>query len=463
MKSWRGVGRLSLIMLGAGVVLVTMLAACMGTTPTPATPQGVDQGASAVPSAQTIAFEGGQDVADLGRFIIAEVSPPETEGATESQDTARGHASSPFNPTSAASGELVTFSGQAAPNTYMSAYLYCEAYCGWPHLGVAPVAPNGSYSLTFRVPSQAKPGRVWVAAGCDACGNSWRWFGPMTLLEPRVLADRRLFAEAMVRLAYGKLAGYQPGPDTVEKYVAGYLAGHLTRGNRTYPLLSGDDLWAAVATSPEVEDRLKHFAPIPFRYGEEFFGYPRAEQCFGDIGPGKCAGLPIYPHGPTWTDLFQRPDGVWMAYVIKSAAVGSILHDNVCHRRLATNSRGAYCEEGQGEWGAGNDDGITTWRKAVYNTRDNRYWHHRFGPYPVVPPRAYLNWSDDVRQVRNRDTQVNLDSVGQNWQWFYGGETKSTLAIKAPRKTPLDTMDAAFCASGAFESPPWPGTYGTCR
>jgi pimeloyl-ACP methyl ester carboxylesterase len=90
-----------------------------------------------------------------------------------------------FSPTSAMPGQSVTLSGTAKPGTVMSAYLYC-AGCdsGGVHVGVAQVGGDGSYSLSFQVPSGAQPGPASVAAGCDTCGNGWTTFSGLTIAAP---------------------------------------------------------------------------------------------------------------------------------------------------------------------------------------------------------------------------------------------------------------------------------------
>lgn len=80
-----------------------------------------------------------------------------------------------FNPTSAPAGHSVTISGNALPNSSMSAYFYCDAGCGETHVGATGADANGRYSLSFTIPAGAKAGAATVAIGCDTCGNGWIW------------------------------------------------------------------------------------------------------------------------------------------------------------------------------------------------------------------------------------------------------------------------------------------------
>ena len=86
-----------------------------------------------------------------------------------------------FSLASARPGDVVTLSGAARPGSAMSVYFYCNSGCGETHVGVANVDRNGRYSLTFRVPSGAKPGGAYVQAGCDTCGNGWTAFRGLTV------------------------------------------------------------------------------------------------------------------------------------------------------------------------------------------------------------------------------------------------------------------------------------------
>lgn len=81
-----------------------------------------------------------------------------------------------FSPAKAMVGDMVTLSGQAKPGSSMSVY-----FNGKTHVGVAKVDQNGRYSLGFKVPSSAGPGKAYVAAGCDTCGNGWNNFQGLTV------------------------------------------------------------------------------------------------------------------------------------------------------------------------------------------------------------------------------------------------------------------------------------------
>jgi hypothetical protein len=79
-----------------------------------------------------------------------------------------------FSTNIAAPGATVTLTGQARPNSLMSAYFYCDAQCGETHVGAATTNLRGQYALSFNIPANAKPGGAQVAIGCDRCGNGWR-------------------------------------------------------------------------------------------------------------------------------------------------------------------------------------------------------------------------------------------------------------------------------------------------
>jgi hypothetical protein len=79
-----------------------------------------------------------------------------------------------FSPAAAFPRWTVTLAGQAKPNTTMSGYFSCNSGCGQTHIGAATVNAQGWYSLTFKIPADAKPGGAFVTIGCDGCGNNWR-------------------------------------------------------------------------------------------------------------------------------------------------------------------------------------------------------------------------------------------------------------------------------------------------
>lgn len=81
-----------------------------------------------------------------------------------------------FTPANAKAGDTVTLSGQAKPGSFMSVY-----FNGQTHVGAAQVDQSGRYSLTFKVPPAAGPGKAFVAAGCDTCGNGWNNFHGLTV------------------------------------------------------------------------------------------------------------------------------------------------------------------------------------------------------------------------------------------------------------------------------------------
>ena len=113
-----------------------------------------------------------------------------------------------FSPASARPGDTVTLSGSARPGSAMSVYFYCNSGCGETHVGVANVDRNGRYSLTFRVPSGARPGGAYVQAGCDTCGNGWTAFRGLN-----IAAQQAPVPQAPVRYSVGGLHP-QPAPQS---------------------------------------------------------------------------------------------------------------------------------------------------------------------------------------------------------------------------------------------------------
>lgn len=120
-----------------------------------------------------------------------------------------------FSSLSTTPGGTVTLSGQALPNSPMSAYFSCVGGCGQTHLGVATADARGRYNLTFRVPSNAKSGGAYVQIGCDKCGNGWRKVAGLNVVAgqaapPPTLenVDRNIIAS--YQAAFGR------GPDNVE-------------------------------------------------------------------------------------------------------------------------------------------------------------------------------------------------------------------------------------------------------
>jgi hypothetical protein len=282
-------------------------------------------------------------------------------------------------------------------------------------------------------------------------------------------------------LGYSRPSAAVPYNDSVRVAVLNMIKGvgprpyvSLPDGRPAVPV-DAESIWTYVAESAAV-------------WGSHRGTHTNSENCVGGIGP-KCKGAyPGTPVKPVVQWGFTRMDGLPMHYVQMLNAIGSILHDRACLRQTTTY-KVVYCS-GQtppldftAEFPGFKEatDGTNEWRKAVYNTRDRRYFYYMHGPYPVPgsenPAASPLStggmtagsladyYEDDIRTVANRAT--NLSSwlgagVGVLDQVYTRGETKATSIQYAPRGTPLDTSDAAFCMSGAFSGYAVPGTWGTC-
>jgi hypothetical protein len=181
------------------------------------------------------------------------------------------------------------------------------------------------------------------------------------------------------------------------------------------------------------------------------------ERCFGAIGNG-CDGA---PQAPT-----QRlSDGRIKAQI----AVGSILHDNCCVR----NPDGMMCGGASNNIVAGDQlAGMADhqacakeWRKAVYNTLNNRSWVGYFGPYSNNDLSHSIG--NDLRQTAGRTTKM-ADRSGNFIYTYKGGETVETQYLCAPSGTDLDQDDVQFCCSKRFKQTGymWPamvGAWGRCE
>ncbi len=179
------------------------------------------------------------------------------------------------------------------------------------------------------------------------------------------------------------------------------------------------------------------------------------EQCFGAVGPG-CEGV---SSGPYLTPARHNPDGSTTLYV----SVGSIMHDNCC---LRNGPSAVWCgsHEDQNVGRVLSDETIhrgghcaMEWSKAVYNSRDHRYWIVTFPAYTPQHP------GDDLTRVPNRPATIHFWSIFPIA--YTGGETVASRRLMAPSGTALDWDDVAFCASGQFRERHWagPGSWGICK
>jgi hypothetical protein len=166
---------------------------------------------------------------------------------------------------------------------------------------------------------------------------------------------------------------------------------------------------------------------------QKFSIYP-SEQCFGAIGNGCLgagggAGNIVTPPATDLGNGFRRQ---WVS-------VGSIMHDNCCR----VTPEGQHCQgvsaaqEGWPDTAAC----VREWRKAFYNSRDGRRWAATFGPYG-----SHLD-TDSLNRVTGR-TGVLHNWQGQAVGRYNGVETSSSIVLRAPRGTALDTGDEQYCASG---------------
>jgi hypothetical protein len=272
---------------------------------------------------------------------------------------------------------------------------------------------------------------------------------PLLAAEPTTDTAR----QAAVTQAFQQLLRRAPNQASIDYYV-----GRMKTG------FGVEDLWTAVATSPERETNFGFFAPIKRTYSTPLGNV--TEQCFGASGP-KCDGAP--KSTPVWKDQFVRADGVPMGYIVVSVSVGSIAHDNACKN---IGAKGQYC--------AGLPAGAlvdtntiakvftpasTEWSKAVWNTIDDRMWTSTFGPYPTDKALRDL-FSDDLRPVTARG--IKLPAIvpagkGPLIIDYQYDETKRSTMLRAPTGTPLDDTDAQSCLSGSFKSGSGGVGYGVCN
>lgn len=220
--------------------------------------------------------------------------------------------------------------------------------------------------------------------------------------------------------------------------------------------VNAENIWAYVAEqAPVFGARRRASVPTP-------------EQCLGAVGP-RCNGTPMGTPTPARVGTFQRMDGMWMHYIEMAVNVGSILHDKSCSES-STSVYVVYCAE---DWRSDraeqqisscpNCRGVAEWRKAWWNTQDNRYWIHGFGPYPTDATTAAV-FTDDTRIVANRYTEV--PSTGSSFVPYTKGEYAGTKVLFARNGTALDQSDRAFCATEWFSElhTPFfgPSPYGIC-
>lgn len=66
------------------------------------------------------------------------------------------------------------------------------------------MAANGSYSLSFQVPSVARPGGAYLFAGCDTCGNGWKRFGGLNIVQSAASQNKQSLIEKSYQQAFGR-------------------------------------------------------------------------------------------------------------------------------------------------------------------------------------------------------------------------------------------------------------------
>jgi hypothetical protein len=164
------------------------------------------------------------------------------------------------------------------------------------------------------------------------------------------------------------------------------------------------------------------------------FNVYSAEQCFGAIGNGCLGGGGGFANLITTpaTDLGGGNRRQWVS-------VGSIMHDNCCR----ANPEGQHCQGfsiAQEGWGD-QQMCVREWRKAFYNSADNRRWQATFGSYPTAL------FGDNLTTVPGRRGVLH-NSIGQAVARYSGLETLSTINLLAPPGTALDTGDDLYCRSG---------------
>jgi hypothetical protein len=193
------------------------------------------------------------------------------------------------------------------------------------------------------------------------------------------------------------------------------------------------------------------------------------ERCFGGVGKACAGAEPALPK-PQKIDKFMRWDGLQMTYVRMEAEVGSILHDNICHKnkgagQACSGDVSLVLPELQqlalpvvGSLFKYLDPAAREWAKATYNVRDGRYWKQVFGPYPAADSVA-KNWGDDLTHlVANRPSKVADLNPAIPFTGalpflsidYTEGEYPQTTLLFAPPGTELDVTDAAFCRSRTF-------------
>ena len=180
---------------------------------------------------------------------------------------------------------------------------------------------------------------------------------------------------------------------------------------------------------------------------QKFSVFP-AEQCFGAIGNGCMGAAPAAP---------GVAENLGNGYRRQRTSVGSILHDNCCRQ----NPGGQHCQGFSVAQESMSDAQacVLEWRKAVYNSRDNRWWNATFGQYGSALT------SDDLTQTGGRGGAL-FNGLGQNVGTSWRNETVSTRRLKAPTGSNLDIGDEGYCASGRFSSTQGGGLasrYGVCQ
>lgn len=185
----------------------------------------------------------------------------------------------------------------------------------------------------------------------------------------------------------------------------------------------------------------------------------KEERCFGALG-NACADQ--------FKDGILGRAGIPAAVVgndcsvTVAVSVGSILHDNCCRSVNDVGGDGLVCDGNSGDIGWSAIDTrhdkrncAKEWRKAVYDVKEGRYWHEKFGPY------LDDNAHDDLRQAPTQNARKTklpgrlgvLDDVTES----QGVERVETRRLHAPSGTKLEVHDVQFCASGRFKDEGWCG------
>ncbi len=187
------------------------------------------------------------------------------------------------------------------------------------------------------------------------------------------------------------------------------------------------------------------------------------ERCFGAIGSGckdQADGKFTWKKWPT-------PEVNDDCTIKVKVSVGSILHDSCC-RTLWDQGRpgdGHFCKPAPGDasiwmgvdalagYPAGWDNKVCAreWRKAVFDTAQDRVWTETFGPY------SSNDQQDNLSPVGNSRPSLLPGRLGVNDDLRRSStvERAETRRLSAPSGTKLEIHDKAFCKSGRFKQEGW--------